>query len=46
MQWNRISKMKKIFAAITTLLIFSTPLYAEEFEDDEDEALYEAKERV
>ena len=29
-----------------TLLIFSTPLYAEEFEDDEDEALYEAKERV
>lgn len=38
--------MKKIFVTIMTLLIFSTPLYAEEFEDDEDEALYEAKERV
>lgn len=38
--------MKKIFVTIMTLLIFSAPLYAKEFEDDEDEALYEAKERV
>ena len=38
--------MKKIILATITLLFFSVPLYAEEFEDDEDEALYEAKERV
>ena len=36
--------MKKIILAIIALLFFSVPLYAQE--DDEDEALYEAKERV
>ena len=36
--------MKKIILATIALLFFSVPLYAQE--DDEDEALYEAKERV